>query len=65
MNTYTVIANARTPSGNVRAVVINSIQAHSEDQALANANRRIRELGGQVVGLRKVRRTDVEPRAAA
>lgn len=65
MNTYTVIADARNPIGNVRAVVINSIQAHSEDQALANANRRIRELGGQVVGLRKVRRTDVEPRAAA
>ena len=59
MNTYTVIADARNPSGNVRAVVINSIQAHSEDDALVKANRRIRELGGHPVALRKVRRTDV------
>lgn len=58
MNTYTVIADARNPSGNVRAVVINSIQAHSEDDALVKANHRIRELGGQPVALRKVRRTD-------
>lgn len=59
MNTYTVIADARNPSGNIRAVVVNGIQAHSEDDALVKASRRIRELGGQPVALRKVRRTDV------